>query len=236
MRRPVTSITTADPASAEGRVGGDPAGPRHRGGEHRLEPPGRLLAAQPQRRRDGVAAGDERDGQQGGREERVGEAAPGLGDDVLHRLVVADEVGDVVADRPVGDAGEHQPGDPRQERGGARSRSARPSGVVSAGVAVAGPGRGGTSPPPRSRRAQQPVGDGDEGDRARREQAERPPALAGERARRPAPTPSARATTACPLPDVADGPQGDTETPPAPPPATPSAPHGGARSPARSPP
>ena len=120
----------------------------------------------------------------------------GLGEEVLHRVVVADEVADVVAHRAVGDAGEQQPRRPAQHRAALQPHRQpdRPHQPRRGG------GRAGSGWHERAAEVadgEQGVRHRHEGERRRDEQQERPGPLAGERPGVHAPTPSATATTAC---------------------------------------
>lgn len=94
-----------------------PPRPADPGREHRLGPPGTLLGTQPQRGLDREAAADEREDEQRGAEERVGDVAGPAGPQrVGERGVVGDELLDVPAHRAVGETDQEDPGCPRQQQ------------------------------------------------------------------------------------------------------------------------
>ena len=176
------------PPSRGGDVARGPARPRERGGEQRLEPPRRLLAAHPQHRLDREAGADQSHRQERDREVVVDQASGGLGEQLVHLLAVADEAVGVLggqADREPAEEQRRRPsramrraGAARPVRRGGRAPARRPAGpgrgAISAGAVVAAREQRDTRRP-----AAAPC--------TTSMQRERPPALVGVRPHRLAP-------------------------------------------------
>ena len=124
-------------------------------------------------------------------EERVGQAAAGLGDHRLQVGVVAHQVTHVLAHRPVGHAGRRQAERPADQAGPLQPQHQPPRSAQPARRGASGRGDQATA---QAAPGQQRVGDRHQHDAGRGHQPERPPALA-RRAAPTGPTPSATASS-----------------------------------------
>ena len=194
-RRPAPA---AGPSSEKTRWLAGPAEPAHRRAEHHLGVPGGLLVAQPQGGLHGVRR--RRSARRSRRSTRSScparrPAPPSRAKIVGQPGVVADQVGTLSPTPPKTRPSTANPNTQPASRPRC-SRQASASGERRPGAAVAGPGRPGSRPAPKSRRPSSDHAEPAVADREQHREHGRPPGVRRRTGRCAAPSRSARARTA----------------------------------------